>query len=153
LSLLKEFKKNFHAPIEILEQQQLDQFKVLFRYSKQNVPYYSKLFNKLNLKETDFKSLEDLNQIPVLTKQDILNNYSLFTPTYHKGKYVIRTTGGSTGRPLKYRMSIEDYSRGFALLYRGFSRGGYNVGDKMAIIAGGSLVKADKSLKGSLQDY
>lgn len=153
LSLLKKFSANYSLSIETLEQQQLDQFKLLFRYSKQNVPYYCKLFNKLNLKESDFKSLEDLNKIPVLTKQNIIDNYDLFTPTNYKGKYVIRTTGGSTGRPLKYRMSIDDYSRGFALLYRGFSRGGYKIGDKMAIIAGGSLVKGDKSIIGSLQDY
>lgn len=153
LSLFKKFKENFNTPIEILERQQLDQFRVLFKYSKDNVPYYSQLFNKLNLKETDFRSLKDLNKIPILSKQDITENYDLFTPTNYRGKYVTRTTGGSTGKPLKYRMSIEDYSRGVALLYRGFTQGGYNIGDKMAIIAGGSLVKADKTLIGSLQDY
>jgi len=152
-SLYNEFRQNYNTPIGKLEQQQLDQFRLLFRFSKLNVPYYGELFKKLNLKETDFRSLEDLNKIPVLSKQDITANYDLFIPNNYKGKYVTRTTGGSTGKPLKYRMSIEDYSRGFALLYRGFTRGGYNIGDKMAIIAGGSLVKADKSLIGSIQDY
>lgn len=153
LSYFNEFTKNFETPIEILEQQQLNQFRILFNYVKSNVPYYGRMFEKLKLKATDFDSLDDLYKIPILTKQDITKNYDLFRPINFKGKYVTRTTGGSTGEPLRYRMSMEDYSMGFALLYRGFSRGGYKIGDRMAIIAGGSLINNDKSFKGTLQNF
>ncbi|MEM3438047.1 MAG: hypothetical protein QXP55_05945, partial [Nitrososphaerales archaeon] len=40
----------------------------------------------------------------------------------------------------KYRLSTEDYERGIALLYRGWSYAGYELGDKVSIIGGTSLV-------------
>ena len=42
----------------------------------ENVPYYSQLFDSLNLKPEDIKSKEDLKKLPILTKEIIRNNTS-----------------------------------------------------------------------------
>lgn len=153
LKFFDEFQSKYNAPIHLLEDEQLKQFKVLFEFSKNNIPYYSQLFSSLKLKVDDFKSLKDLEKIPVLTKSQITSNHSLFFPKHLKRNYVNGSTGGSTGKPLKYRIDVEDYSRNFALLYRGFTRAGYKIGDKMAIIAGGSLVNQKFGFKQKLQNY
>ncbi|MGS2738803.1 phenylacetate--CoA ligase family protein [Sinomicrobium sp. M5D2P17] len=153
IQLYYKFKKEYYTPIEVLEAEQLNNFKILFDYSKDNIPYYRELFNDLKLKSDDFNSIEDLSKIPVLTKREIISNYEKFIPINKIFRSVTRSTGGSTGEPLKFRMSIEDYSRAYALLYRGFSKAGYNIGDKMAIIAGGSLVNDDSGIKNKIQDY
>ena len=145
ISFYNTFDKQTNAPINLLEEEQLKAFINLFEYSKNNVPYYSVLFRRLKLSKNDFNTLDDLEKIPILTKKDIMDNYHAFIPKNYTKKYFKGSTGGSTGEPLKYRMSAEDYSRGVALLYRGFSYAGYKIGDKMAIIAGGSLVKNEVS--------
>lgn len=152
LKFYKAFKKNFNKPLDQLENDQLDAFVALFNFSKKNVPYYDNLFNSLKLKSSDFKSLDDLQKIPILDKAIILNNYADFFPRNYKGKIVTGATGGSTGEPLKYRMSIDDYSRSTALLYRGLGHGGYKPGDKMAVLAGGSLVKNKTSLTSKINN-
>ncbi|WP_299186427.1 hypothetical protein [uncultured Aquimarina sp.] len=144
--LYNDFRNNGHKSLEELEIEQLEAFHKLFQYSKRNVPYYRELFTKLKLEKEDFKKLEDLDKIPILTKQIIKDNYDSFFSENFSGKHIVGATGGSTGEPLKYRMSVEDNSRSFALLYRGLGYGGYELGDKMAVIAGGSLVKNQQSL-------
>jgi len=126
----------------------------IIRYSYNNIPYYKELFDSLNLKPSDIKTKEDLKKLPVLTKATIKKNITKFYPNnkYSK-KYMNGSTGGSTGAPLKYRVSEESYSMGVALLYRGWSRANYKLGDRVAIIAGGSLVSKENSLKKRLQDY
>ena len=114
------------------------------------MPYYSDLFRKLKLRTSDFKSISDLNKIPVLNKQIILDNYDGFFPRNYNEKFINASTGGSTGEPLKYRMSKDDYSRGVSLLYRGLNQGGYSPGDKIAVLAGGSLVKNNSSYKSKI---
>ncbi len=146
LNYYNKFKHGFDKSIDLLEQEQLEAFHKLFVFCKKNVPYYDKLFNKLKLQVSDFKSLSDLKKIPLLDKEIILANYSDFIPRNYNEKFVVGATGGSTGEPLKYRMNIEDYSKGVALLYRGLNQGGYNPGDKIGVLAGGSLVKNKTSL-------
>lgn len=137
----KYFRSNYDTSLEALEEEQVIAFRKLFIFCKRNVPFYEKLFRKIKLEASDFKSINDLKKIPLLTKSIISKNYGEFSPRNYTSKFIVGATGGSTGDPLKYRMSIEDYSRGVALLYRGLNKGGYNYGDKMAVLAGGSLVK------------
>ncbi len=139
----EEFKKNYFLSLEELEELQLKKFRILFKHCKREVPFYDDMFTKLKLEVSDFNSLNDLEKIPILNKSDIKQNLSSFVPRTNKGNYIIGSTGGSTGEPLKYRMNFECYSRGVALLYRGWSHAGYDIGDKLAVIAGSSLIKDD----------
>lgn len=150
-----EFKESQWKSFEWLKNQQEIQLKNLINFVYRNVPYYSKLFNCIDITPSDINTIEDLERIPILTKQIIKENWQDFIPkNIGQIKYVNGSTGGSTGSPLKYRMSIEDYERGIALLYRGFGYGGYKLGDKIAVIAGSSLIPTTKSEgKRKIQDF
>ncbi|MBU0503845.1 MAG: hypothetical protein KKG43_05585 [Candidatus Omnitrophica bacterium] len=88
-------------PIEKLELYQLRRLKDLLKYAGQNVPYYSKLFNRIKLRIADFSSLKDLERIPVLTKDSLINNFDkMISKKYHKERHVKKTTSGTTGKPL-----------------------------------------------------
>lgn len=150
-----EFKRTQWKSFEWLKNQQEVQLKKLIYFAYENVPYYTKLFERINVKPSDINNIEDLERIPILTKQIIKENWQDFIPkNIGQIKYVSGSTGGSTGSPLKYRMSIEDYERGVALLYRGFEYAGYKLGDKIAVIAGSSLIPTTKSeAKRKIQDF
>lgn len=65
-------------------------------------------------------------------------------------KYKQVQTGGSTGSPLKYFLDYRCEDIGMALLFRGWSYGGYKLGDRVAILAGGSLVGKTVGVKSRL---
>ena len=142
----KEFMETQWWPYEELLEMQLEQLQELIRFSYEYVPYYRHLFDSLGLKPSDIKNLEDLQNLPISTKQIIREHRDEITPkNLEMLKYTQGSTGGSTGEPLQYLMSHEDYVRGIALLYRGWSYAGYRLGDTMATIAGSSLISSQRS--------
>jgi len=155
LRYYKQFQKTQYKSYEWQKNQQEKQLKKLIIFVSKNVPYYIKLFKKNNINPKNIKTIEDLKRIPILTKQIIKQNWLDFIPkNIDKIKYLNGSTGGSTGAPLKYRMSKKDYEIGCALLYRGWGNAGYKLGDKMAMMGGSSLVPNTKSnLKTKIQDF
>ena len=149
------FQKTQWQSYEWLRDQQEKQLSELIKFAYENVPYYTKLFNKLGIEPNDIITIKDLEKLPILTKQIIKENWQDFIPkNINKLKYLNGSTGGSTGEPLKYRMSREDYERGVGLLYCGWGCGGYELGDKVAVIAGSSLIPTTKSeTKKKIQEF
>jgi len=129
------------------EQEQEKQLRVMIRYAYENVPYYRSLFKENNIKAESIRKIEDLEKIPTLTKQIILERQQEFIPAGLKDlKYYNRSTGGSTGLPLHYRLSKFDRFLSGAMLYRGWGYAGYNLGDRMVDFGGSSLDIGKKSI-------
>jgi len=139
-------KKNEFKSHEELKRCQEEKLQKLIQFSYNNVPYYFKLFKNLSLKPEDIQTIEDLEKLPILTKEMIRNNQRDFIPNNLKiQKYVNGSTGGSTGEPLQYRLSKEDEILGLAILYANWGYAGYELGDKVGVIAGSSLMPTAKS--------
>jgi len=137
-----------------LKEQQEKSLRKLVVYSYQNIPYYSKLFDNLEIDYRDIRKIEDLKKLPILTKKTINENWNDFIPKcLQSEKHTVRSTGGTTGTPFEYRLSNRQRYLGGALLYRGWSRGGYKLGDKMVFLAGSSIgVNSQKPLLNRLQE-
>jgi len=132
--------KNQYRPFKELKNQQDTRFKELIHYAYEYVPFYRHLFQNLALKPSDFVTTEDLEKLPVLTKSMIKQHWDDFTPVnLSRRNFFESTTGGSTGSPLKYRISKSDRFLGGALIYRGWGHAGYKTSDKMVFLAGSSL--------------
>ncbi|MBU1667494.1 phenylacetate--CoA ligase family protein [bacterium] len=137
-----------------LEELQNNKLRQIINYSYYNIPYYKKTFDSKNIKPSDIYTVKDLYKLPILTKSDIRKNIDDFYPIHKNNiQYSNASTGGSTGEPLKYRVSKFSSEMSFAILLRGWGLGGYKLGDKVVIIAGGSLVGRDISLKSKIVDY
>jgi phenylacetate-CoA ligase len=131
---------------EELKEEQEKQLRVMINFAYKNVPYYHKLFDDLELNPDDIKSVEDLEKLPILTKEIIKQNWGDFKPiNLNKMKYYNDATGGSTGIPFKYRLYKFDRFLGGAMLYKGWGYGRYELGDKMVFLAGASLDVGTKS--------
>ena len=139
-------KKNEYESYETLKKYQEEKLRKIIQFSYDKVPYYHKLFKHRNIKPEDFRSIDDLQKLPILTKEIIRNNQSDFVPLNLKEqKYDVRTTGGSTGVPLQYRLSKYDSILAFDILYANWGYAGYELGDKIAVIAGSSLITSTGS--------
>ena len=136
----KNVVKSQWKAFDELKEDQEKQLQYLIDFVYRNVPYYHKLFDYLKLSPDDIKKIEDLEKLPILTKDIIKQNWEDLNPvSLDKMKYYTRSTGGSTGTPLQYRLSKYDRFLSGALLYRGWGYAGYELGDKMVFLAGTSL--------------
>jgi phenylacetate-CoA ligase len=117
-----------------------------------NAPLYARRFAKAGVKPDQFESLEQLAEYPFLTKQDLLEHREeLVNPEIHAKQRLYITTGGSSGVPVGFYLQ-----RGIsrpkeqAYLEAQWSRRGYRVGDRVAVIRGG--VTSNKA-RGRISSY
>ncbi len=87
------------------------QLPALFQYLSERSKFYSELFNKHNIDISKIKTLEDLQQIPVTTKDDIQNHNDDFicVPPSKIIDYI--TTSGTLGDPVLFPMTEKDLER------------------------------------------
>jgi phenylacetate-CoA ligase len=111
------------------------------------VPFYVNLMSDLHITASDFTSVASLRKLPLIDKSVIKENMQLFVRPDGNLRFIESSSGGSTGEPLKYRMSEKNALYSSLLLDRGLNLGGYVPGDRLAIIAGGSLVGKEKTIK------
>ncbi len=143
---------NSYSELEVEQEKQLQKM-ISFAYAY--VPYYHNLFNSLKLCPQDIRSIEDLEKLPVLTKDILQEHWRDFQPTnLNKINYYDWSTGGSTGSPFKFRLEKFDRFLSGAMLYRGWSYGGFEPGDKMAFLAGSSLgIGVMSKLKSKIHEF
>jgi phenylacetate-CoA ligase len=151
---LKFLEKSQWWSLEELEKFQNERLKVLIKHTYENVPYYTKLFDSLNLKPSDFRSKEDLKKLPILTKDEIKRNFPEFivNKNLKKGTYYKGASSGSTGEPLNYYLSKEAYSFNIACGLRAWSWMGYKLGDKYIKISQNQRSKKEKKIQDKLMN-
>jgi phenylacetate-CoA ligase len=79
---------------------QLTKTRELLTYSNNNIPYYQNLF-KINGFDYDIKHLDDLKQLPILTKEDVINNFNSLVNVNYLGKHYKMNSSGTTGKRLE----------------------------------------------------
>ena len=101
-SYFKEVIKNQFLAVEELEHLNWERTKALLGYAYDNVPYYSETFKRIGLNPKDITKPEYYEQVPVLTRQLLRDNFSkLISKEARPSDLRISTTGGSTGKPAK----------------------------------------------------
>jgi phenylacetate-CoA ligase len=90
---------------------QQEQLPLLLHYLKSHSTFYKELFQKQNINIEEIKTLEDLQQIPVTTKDDIQqrNQDFICVPKNKIIDYI--TTSGTLGDPVLFPMTDKDLDR------------------------------------------
>ncbi len=102
-------------------------------------PFYAERFATCGVNPAKFESLEQIAEYPLLTKQDlILHREPMVNPDFDASQRLYLTTGGSSGVPVGFYLH-KGVSRPKeqAYLEAQWSRRGYRVGDRVAVIRGG----------------
>ncbi|HWR94000.1 MAG TPA: phenylacetate--CoA ligase [Flavobacterium sp.] len=83
----------------------------LLEYVNANSPFYKRLFANQNIDVTTIKTIEDLQFLPVTTKEDLqkFNDDFLCVPTHKIIDYA--TTSGTLGEPVTFGLSDNDLER------------------------------------------
>lgn len=111
---------------------QNERLNILVCNAYENVPYYNRLFKELKLKPNDIRTFEDLEKLPILSKQVIKKEgIKAFTSSSISKRKIIRSSSsGSTGEPLFFLNTKDAYSMNIAANLRGWHGMGYRLGDK-----------------------
>ena len=83
----------------------------LLEYAAQKSPYYKRLFEKENINSRNIKTLEDLQLLPVTSKEDLqkYNDDFLCVPVDEIIDYA--STSGTLGEPVTFGLTDKDLDR------------------------------------------
>ena len=88
-------------PRSRIEEYQLKKLRYILQYAYNNVPYYREVFKRHGLKPQDFHTLKDLAKLPILKKEDVVNNFDKLVVQNISRRLIDSTsTSGSCGKPL-----------------------------------------------------
>lgn len=117
-------------PREDLEKVQLRRLKTTLDRVYANVPLYREKFKQCHLCPADINSLEDLQQLPFTTKQDLRDNYPFgMFATPMENVVRIHASSGTTGKPTVVGYTARDIDTWATLMARALAAGGATRGD------------------------
>lgn len=128
--ILKRYKLNRNLSLQDLKKFQRNRFYQFLKYTKAKSDFY---------KDYPLVDIDNIDQLPILTKEDVRNNINRFF-TISKKEGIVSKTGGTTGKSLEILFSKEGNNERFAALdyFRGWY--GYKFGKKTAWFSGKSLL-------------
>jgi len=131
---LKFLRESQFWPGEKLEAWRLERLNVLLSQAKENSQFHRNRLDRLSL---PLKSLEDLQRLPILTKDEIrAHREEIKCENIPASRMELGKTGGSTGEPMHYYYDKQgmDWNRG--TVYRSQEWSGTYLGEKTVQMMG-----------------
>ena len=140
LRYLSEYEKSQWRTPEEIEALQGRKLKELVQHCWAQVPYYREQWKSLGIgAAAEIAGPADYARLPVLTKPEIRANFDkLIAPAYRDG-LLYKTTGGSTGEPLRFGYTRESYERRLSIMWRGYGWAGARLGQRTLYLWGTPL--------------
>jgi len=103
-TLTKEVLKSQWMPKDELRKRQIQGLRRILHHSYDNIPFYNRIFRERNLKPDDFRSLEDLQRLPVVTRADLKREYpdGVVAKSLLPTRGSLNATSGTTGSPFSF---------------------------------------------------
>jgi phenylacetate-CoA ligase len=124
-----------------IETHQDENLRALIRYAYQNVPYYRQRWQALRITPADIRSRADLPKLPILTKEDVVQNRErLLSRAAAQNQLSLRHTSGTTGKALHFYVSKDSIAFQWAIWWRHRLRFGLQPGSWHANFTGKRVV-------------
>jgi len=151
METLKLLQKSQYWDETRIKEYQLNKLRVLIDYASNHVPYYEEQFKKLKLNSKEIRKLEDIQKLPILTKQIVREENQRLVSRSYSGNVKRGKTGGTTGSPVEVRKDVHTRSFTWASYYRWYEWMGLNYYDPSATFWGVKTVLST-SLKTKIKD-
>jgi len=120
-----------------LQDYQMRELQRLLAHCYENVPYYRRVLDERGLKPAHFQSLDDLNRLPYLYKEQLRHEPQAFLARNRRTDDMeVRFTTGTSGEPLQFPVDDDEIDREWAFAFHQWSRVGYKPGDARAEVRG-----------------
>ena len=116
-------------PVDQRKNLQLERLKKIVKYVYEKMPPYRAKMDKMRVKPSDIRSLEDLPKLPFLTKADMRENYPYGLFTVPLSQVVrVHSSSGTTGKPTAVGYTREDIDIWAEVIARALACGGAEPG-------------------------
>ena len=115
---------------------QWQKLKALIAHCWREVPYYQRRWKELGVVPDDIRTMQDYAQLPTLGKPEIRACFDELHAQSWRGKLLYKTTGGSTGEPMRFGYTRESYERRIAAMWRGYGWAGARMGRRTLYLWG-----------------
>jgi len=134
---LKYLERSQHFSLDQMHENQLVRLKKILKHSFENTPFYRKRFNEVGMLPDNIKILGDLERLPILTKEDILQNRdNMVARNIPPHKLAPKKTSGSTGVSLEFFVDEDSFQWKRACTIRNNRWSGWDLGERVAAIWG-----------------
>ena len=117
-------------PVDEMKKLQLKRLKDVVKRAYENVPYYKKRFDEVGVKPEDIKTLEDIQKLPLTTKDDLRAAYPFGMFAVSRRDIVeVHTSSGTTGKPTVSGYTKEDLDTWSEIMARGLTMFGVDEED------------------------
>jgi phenylacetate-CoA ligase len=152
---LAELERQQWLDAEALRELQLRKLRRILDHCARNVPYYQRLFRTHGFDPGGVRRLEDLAQLPPLTKADLQSSgRELRATNLTDGDFLRNQSGGSTGVVTHFFLDprCADYAR--AAQFRYYRWIGVDFGDRQALVWGAPInLRQARWLKRRLRNF
>lgn len=150
---LEELEKSQWLTSDEAAAHQLIRLRETLAHAARAVPYYRTLFREAGFDPASVTTLDGLKRIPALTRETLTARFDdLMADPAPTGRFV-RSTGGSTGRPLRFAVDSYEMMTRSAHIYRGLGWLGWQPGDRVAYVWGSDIdTREHKGLMGAVRD-
>lgn len=119
---------------------QFHHVKLLLAHAYETVPFYKDLYDGIGFTPGDFRSMDDLSRLPVVTREMIrTHGENMVSSKAVLWKCYRQNTGGSSGSPLAFWLDPESSYEEWAYLIAMWERAGYSEYDRIATLRGHNL--------------
>jgi phenylacetate-CoA ligase len=95
------------------------QLRAFVDHCARTVPYYRELFRREGIDPAGIRTLDDLKQLPVLTKAEVQQNYAkLLSEAVSPRQRIAAHTSGTTGGGLRFATTLDAVRRQWAVWWR-----------------------------------
>ncbi len=132
--LRESLDKTQWLPPEEIRQLQEFRLRKMVSHAYYYSPYYRNLFDTHGIAPSDIQKIEDLQKIPMLSKEDVRRNlyFNLFSKNHDKKKLLRISTSGSTGEPFVLYADKRQLEYRMATTFRAMEWTGWRFGDRQA---------------------
>ncbi len=117
--MLAEFNSRKNWSYEQICAYRDKRLRAIVKHAYETVPYYKKLFDKAEVDYHQIKTIDDLQIIPITTKDDIINNYNdCKSVGYDISRCYPAHTSGTTGAGLQFMTTPESAHAQWAGFWR-----------------------------------
>ncbi len=122
-----------------LEELQLKRLKKLVAHCFTHSPYYRELWKSHGLQAKDLQSISDMQRWPVTCREAMRDHGDQIRSTAPDIRFVSKSTGGSSGTPLRFVIDHDANDRRTGAVYRGYAWAGANPGTRQTHLWGVAL--------------
>lgn len=143
--LLREAENRSHWTTDQVQTYRDNRLRAFIKHCVETVPFYQRESQRIGLTPYDIKSLEDLKNFPIISKERVRENISDFiSKSVSKSKQVIIHTSGSTGAGLRFPSTRISLQEQWAVWWRYFRWHGIQPFTWCAYFGGRSVVPVNQ---------